>query len=397
MNAKELFLTAISSLKFHKLRTFLTMIGIIIGISSVVVILSVGDGFKEYVHTLSEEASANTITIEFHPKNENINYSLLEPFTKNDLNTIGGLSGVSEVKPSAGIMGFGNMSVDEGSFYNKKNTLFIDKYGKDSPKLDCGRWFSSDDSNRDYIVLNYDAAKELFTEPKDALGKAITLKGQNFEVIGVVNKEGEGAFALMGLNKSYVSEENLKEIRGDDPIFSIDVSVKEGADKKQFFDEIQRDLKSVHGSEEGDYILKDPQESAKAIDSIIGALTKFVAFITGISLIVGGIGVMNIMYVSVSERKREIGIRRAIGASPKSILLQFLIEAVIVTLIGGIIGIIVGFLISTGAGMLMPFKPVLTFKTVLGATLISILEGVIFGVIPARNACKMDPIKAIYK
>nr|WP_242982972.1 FtsX-like permease family protein [Clostridium perfringens] len=143
--------------------------------------------------------------------------------------------------------------------------------------------------------------------------------------------------------------------------------------------------------------MQDPEEVTKAFEKLIGGLTKFIAFITGISLLVGGIGVMNIMYVSVSERKREIGIRRAIGAKPKSILLQFLFEAVLVTLIGGLIGILLGYLISKVAGAFLPFKPILTMSTFVGATLVSIIEGVVFGIIPAYNACKLDPIKAIYR
>jgi len=122
----------------------------------------------------------------------------------------------------------------------------------------------------------------------------------------------------------------------------------------------------------------------------------FITLITAISLFVGGIGVMNIMYVSVTERKREIGIRRAIGATPNSIMLQFLFEAVFVTLLGGLIGILVGFLLSQFAGLFMPFKPVITIKSFIGASSTSVVVGVVFGIIPAYNASKLDPIKAIY-
>lgn len=136
------------------------------------------------------------------------------------------------------------------------------------------------------------------------------------------------------------------------------------------------------------------------ISNVIGGLTTFVTAITGIALFVGGVGVMNIMYVSVTERKREIGIRRAIGAKPNSIMLQFLLEAVIVTGIGGIIGIIFGAIFGKLIGLIIPidgFKAVITLKTLIQSASVSVLVGVLFGIVPAQNAAKLDPIKAIYQ
>lgn len=394
MKLDNLLLTAFSSLKFHKLRTFLTMIGIIIGISSVVTILSVGDGFKEYVHNMSSEANANAITVSYEV--DNMTTELEEPFSKNNMTAIERMKGVKEVKPSPGFMGFGSLALENGGFYNKTAPLMLDKVPDNKMPLECGRWMKKQDDDRSYIVLANSTAKELFGKAKDSIGKGITVNDEMFEVIGVT-KEVEGTFNMINSSKSFVSSDNLKNIKGDYPVYSIDVVLKDGYNKKDEFNKIEKLLKSSNGQLKGKYKLQDPGDSIKVIDSIIGALTKFVAFITSISLVVGGIGVMNIMYVSVSERKREIGIRRAIGASPRSILLQFLIEAILVTLMGGIVGIILGYLVSKGAGLLLPFEPVLTMGTVVGATVISILEGVIFGVIPARNACRMDPIKAIYR
>ncbi|MFQ7057612.1 MAG: FtsX-like permease family protein [Turicibacter sanguinis] len=132
------------------------------------------------------------------------------------------------------------------------------------------------------------------------------------------------------------------------------------------------------------------------MNEMISAITLFIAFISAISLLVGGIGVMNIMYVSVTERRREIGIRRAIGATPNSILLQFLFEAMFVTLIGGIIGILTGFVLSQIVGLFLPFTPILSLSAFVGASSTSIIIGIIFGIVPARKAANLEPIKAIY-
>ena len=164
--------------------------------------------------------------------------------------------------------------------------------------------------------------------------------------------------------------------------------------------EVTKTLKTNHVSLAGEYKLQDSSEEIEILTTIIGAITTFVSAITGIALFVGGVGVMNIMYVSVTERKREIGIRRAIGAKPRTILFQFLFEAIIVTGVGGIIGIALGYIFGSIVSTFIPiegFKALLTAITLIGSASISVLVGVIFGIIPARNASKMDPIKAIYQ
>lgn len=155
-------------------------------------------------------------------------------------------------------------------------------------------------------------------------------------------------------------------------------------------------LQENHPEIHGTYDVFNPGSITEAFTKIISSITMFITLITAISLFVGGIGVMNIMYVSVTERKREIGIRRAIGATPNSIMLQFLFEAMFVTLIGGLLGILIGFVLSQIAGMFMPFKPVVTIKTFIGASATSVIVGIIFGIIPAYKASRLDPIKAIY-
>ncbi|MEG0844537.1 MAG: ABC transporter permease [Romboutsia sp.] len=394
MSVTNLLRTAISSLKFHKLRTFLTMIGIIIGISSVVAILSVGDGFKEYVVKSSQDTNSNKMTVYFQPENSNADMSLIEPFTNEDMYGIRNINGVEKVTKAQAFMGMMSLSSSQMSYFDKSVTGFLDTYNGRTKNVEYGTWFTGGSENNNDIVLDYNTAKDLFDPINSGLGRAVTINGENFEVIGIM-PEVKGMSLEMPAN--FISKKAKESMDFGDTIFALDINIKHGFDKRTVFKGIDKYLKANHGNIQGKYEMQDPAEMTKVFESIIGGLTKFIAFITGISLIVGGIGVMNIMYVSVSERKREIGIRRAIGAKPSSILLQFLFEAILVTLIGGLIGILLGYLISKIAGAFLPFAPTLTMGTFIGATLVSVIEGVVFGIIPAYNACKMDPIKAIYK
>ncbi|MGG5462133.1 ABC transporter permease [Clostridium sp. B9] len=394
MSAINLIKTAIASLRFHKLRTFLTMIGIIIGISSVVTILSVGDGLKAYVLQSSEETNANKISVTFTPDNNEANMSLLEPFTKSDINGIEALKGVEKVKASQGFMGM-NFSSSQVQYFDKSQFAILSPYTDKKENVEYGRWFRKGEEDDNLIVLEHNTAKELFNPIESGIGKAVTMNGTNYEVIGILPETEIMGFGTSAT--SYVSQKGIDNMSNGEAIMGLDISVKGNADKKAIFKDVNKYLMANHPNIAGKYEMQDPEEITKAFEKVIGGLTKFIAFITGISLLVGGIGVMNIMYVSVSERKREIGIRRAIGAKPNSILLQFLFEAVLVTLIGGLIGILLGYLVAKGAGAFMPFKPILTLSTFIGATVVSIIEGVIFGIIPAYNACKLDPIKAIYR
>lgn len=394
MSIVDLIKTSLYSIKAHKLRVFLTMIGIIIGISSTVTVKSIGDGLSNYVVNSMEQTNANDYVIYFQ---SNFSYST-ENFTDDDISKIEEIEGITKVEP------FRYSGYDE---YKSGNVTFFDKsyqteitsneMEKRSYEIEYGRWLN--DGEKNVIVLSYDAAKKLFDSNKDALGKGVSFDGDIYEVIGVTKK-------LSGMMTGYpgccfTSQENLKSvIKGDDPISMINVTIDPKKDKDLILDNIKSLLVDRHPSSDGEYIVEDIAASIESMTTMIGALTTFVSAITGIALFVGGVGVMNIMYVSVTERKREIGIRRAIGAKPRTILFQFLFEAVIVTGVGGIIGIVLGYILGSLVSTFIPiegFKAVLTAKTLIGSASISVLVGVIFGIIPARNASKMDPIKAIYQ
>ncbi|MBU5455235.1 ABC transporter permease [Caproiciproducens sp. MSJ-32] len=394
MSLINLIKTCVYSLKSHKLRVFLTMIGIIIGISSVVTILSIGNGLKVEVNKSAQDTNANKINIYYVDENTNIDTNLIEPFNKIDINSVEKIDGVQKVERSQG--GFDGMDFTtvEAEYFNRKAMIFLDSYVDNKLGILYGRTFRKDEEGKNLIVLTFEASKKLFDSPKESIGRGITINGINYEVIGVM--EESSRFSLSG-NVSYILKSAFSEMNIDTPIDSIDIYIKPNSNKDIIIENVKKELKVNHMELKGEYKVQDPQEITKAFEKIIGGLTTFIAFVTGISLFVGGIGVMNIMYVSVSERKREIGIRRAIGAKPRSILLQFLFEAILVTGAGGLIGILMGYLFGKVAGIFMPFSPVLTLGSFIGATLTSVMVGIIFGIIPAYNASKLEPIKAIYK
>ena len=394
MSIINLIKTSIYSLKSHKLRVFLTMIGIIIGISSVVTILSIGDGLKAKVNSTVEDTNSNKINIRFIPENYDMDMSLVQPFSQSDIYDIAKIEGVQKAEQSKGMGGGFNFSASEARYFDKSTFVVFDGYKDEKLDIELGRTFDDNDENKKCIILDCEVSKQLFKNGENPIGRGVTIDGLTYEVIGVLKKASD--FSLTG-GMSYVPQKIKENMNKKDFIDSLDIYVKPGFENKKVFEDVNEYLKKAHGKLDGKYEMEDPQAVTKAFEQIIGGLTAFVALVTGISLFVGGIGVMNIMYVSVSERKREIGIRRAIGAKPNSILLQFLFESILVTGLGGLIGILFGFLFSKLIGVFLPFAPILTAKSFIGATLTSVIVGIVFGMIPAYNASRLDPIKAIYK
>lgn len=393
MSIINLIISAFNSIKARKVRVFLTMIGIIIGISSVVTILSVGDGLKNEISNIMSETSANKYTISFYQNSFNSTEGdLIEYFNENDIDEISKVKGVESVTKSSGMGGI--FSFSEVSYFERNTYLYLDSYKDNNLDIKYGRGFNMMEDDRKLIVLAEDTAKELFGNSRDAVGSAVELNGELYEVIGINSKSAAGFIAV---EYSYLSEENLKTMDSDEEIVGLDFYLEPGMDVKEVFKEIKEILVLNHSELDGEYELEDIEQMTKAFESIINYLTIFIACISGISLFVGGVGVMNIMYVSVSERKREIGIRRAIGARSNTILCQFLFEAMIITAFGGIIGILLGFIFSKILNIFLPFNTMLSMSNFLASSIISISVGLVFGIIPAMNAAKMEPIEAIYK
>lgn len=260
-------------------------------------------------------------------------------------------------------------------------------------------------------------ALDLFNNPKDAIGKGITLPTTNttFEVIGIID---ESSIINKNSDKNSTSINNLyygdmmyitsympkkaldnliNQYSSPQEIYSLDLVVSKGYDVFDVSNNIINKLYELHPDINGSYSTPDPSQETQELENMISTINKFVTLITFISMFVGGVGVMNIMYVSVMERQREIGIRRAIGAKPRTIMLQFLLESIFITVCGGILGIIVGFIVVNYSSNYLPFKAIPNINSFLFASITTIITGIVFGIIPAYKASKLDPIKAIYK
>ncbi|WP_143318272.1 ABC transporter permease [Clostridium sp. HBUAS56017] len=389
----NLIKSSLLSLKAHRLRVFLTMIGIIIGISSVVIILSLGEGLKFQLIQSTTDINLNKLSIYFEAEDKNMPTELLNFFNKQDCLELQKINGVKTAQPDNSVLGKELIPIN-ASYFDDTVSLNISKYNGEKLDIEYGRSFNDNDCLRNCIVLNSDTANKLFNSPNEAIGHGINLNGIMCEVIGVLKSNDD---QILNFNSNIVQEYSIKEISSDTPFNTISVYINGDQDKNRIFNEIRKQLNILHPGIKGEYKIQDSQAVTKNFEKTIDYLTIFVAFVTGISLLVGGIGVMNITYVSVSERRREIGIRRAIGAKPCNILFQFLFEAIVITGIGGILGILNGYLFAKVIGIFLPFKSILTVKIFIEATCISVITGILFGSIPAYRASKLNPIKAIYK
>ena len=407
----NLLISTLLSLRAHKLRVFLTMVGIIIGITSVVTISTLGAGMKKQVVSASSAMNADVVKLHYTMQDESSSGYMIydEPdftFSKVDLKKMREIAGIDAIYPQYGDSYSGdNLNLTMDFFGAKANLMVTSNRGNN--KMKYGRDFDERDRNKDVVILNHSVFEtELkMDDPAELINKAVSINGYMYKVIGILepfdyeNITNSEAMSLdwNTVSSSFVSRSSYNKLATSKAISGINFKLKEGSDKAAIvgqaiaiMNENYPDVKGIF--KEDDFDQQQQQQLEQSIDGI----TTFLMAVTAISLLVGGIGVMNIMYVSVTERKREIGIRRAIGAKPRLILMQFLLEAAFITLIGGLIGVGLGYLLSTVLGTFVDITPVMTPSIFILSTSVSILTGVIFGIIPAISASRMDPIKAIY-
>lgn len=407
---RNLMLSTYLSLKAHKLRVFLTMLGIIIGISSVITIAALGEGLRRETVQLADTANTNEMKIQNVFQTEDEFSFFAEPtdfeFSRADMKRVQKIEGVASVLPDYGeSFGMGGSSETVNgqlNYFGQVASTQLTPYKEDS-LLAYGRNISPADANKDVIVLSQDVFDYGITmeDPKKMLGQAVSINGYMYQVIGIkegYDEQADLAGDFYSIFNSEISRASYNELTKFKPIKALKITFDENADRFLTTDNVIGLLSESHPNEEGVFEEDTTdQQFQEEMQSVMDGLIGFLMAITAISLLVGGIGVMNIMYVSVTQRKREIGIRRAIGAKPRNILLQFVLEASVITLIGGIIGLLSGYGIAVVVGRFMELTPILTLNSIILATSVSTLTGLFFGIMPAISAAKMDPIKAIYK
>ncbi|MFA5368442.1 MAG: ABC transporter permease [Candidatus Paceibacterota bacterium] len=400
------------SLKQQKSRTILTIMALSIGIALLIIMLAAGQGLKSLVLSQLDIYNPNTISIEVKvPGKTNATNatamasgSTITTFKNSDVDAIAKVKNVESL--------FAYVTGQEIFKYKNANkTVIIYGYGATAPdiqKIDFsnGRFYTSDeeDSLSQVVVLGSKLKQDLFGD-QDAIGENVYVKSFPFRVVGVVKSQGGSSFVDMD-SIAYIPTKTMqKKILGTDYVLGALIQVKDPDKINETKDDLQflmEDRHNITDPDKDDFQLTTMAEARDMIDTILNSITLLLVALTFISLLVGGVGITNIMYVSVIERTFEIGLRRSVGAKKEDILWQFLAEAIIQTLFGGIVGIIFGsgvafaiYYVAVSFGLSWTYS--VSFLSILLALIFSAVLGLAFGVYPARQAANLDPITALKK
>ncbi len=394
---------ACNSIKSNKLRSFLTMLGIIIGISSVIAITSIGASARGAVS--DEVRGEGSGLISLHMNWEKIDESSLNPNNMLKDSDIMALkqrfpSKIRYIAPSTGMPGTSKLKNSKKISFDLIGVAGNYFNNLDKTKIAKGRMISDVDvkSRSKVIVIDQKAEKKAF-KGQNPIGQSITIDAgglQEFIVIGVFEREPSLFDKLMTTDNStgYIPYTTMKDAEG---WYALQLYVN-APDDVQEIKSIGRELSEYLNKlkkEENLYVAESAEEQLSIVNKVLGTISLAIGAIAAISLLVGGIGIMNIMLVSVTERTREIGIRKSLGARTGDILTQFLIEAMLLSLAGGVIGIVLGMGIAGIGLLIVKVKFVIQIKAVVIAVLFSAGVGLFFGLFPARKAATMDPIDAL--
>lgn len=392
---------AVDSIRSARWRSFLTMLGIIIGVASVVTIVSLGEGVKRKVVGQIDQRGSDLITVRpgkllQGDSGVNVLAALTAGvMTERDLSAIQRAPEVSMAVPIATVPAVARLEDKELT----NGYMFATTH--DLPKvlnqeIEFGRFFDAQDTDRNFAVIGKRVAEELFGE-NVPIGRAFTIKDQTFIVNGVFEE-----FPVNGLSISpdynaaifIPTNAGKKFSDGQLQIQQVLVKPAEQSSVDETVSSLNNALNQAYGGTHNFSVLKQADTLA-VTNGIVNMFTGMISGIAAISLIVGGIGIMNVMLVSVTERTREIGIRKAVGATDQQILTQFLVESAVISFVGGILGVIVALIGNYFIRILTPLEPIISFEVVGIAVGVALIVGMFFGVTPALRAAKKDPIAAL--
>ena len=404
MNFIESLKSAIQSLKGNKMRSFLTMLGIIIGISSVITMSAIGKGGQENITGNLKEGGYGKFSISVDKQDEEFRWKyLLDDSIIDKIKESGKFKAVSPKISS-------NFAVKIGE---RKEMMFLSVTTPDFEEIDkidivYGRNILpfEYESGEKVITIDQLTARALFTNEKNAVGQTVELsqgrRGNDiaYKIVGVYKNPLEQMIKIMGGRR--IPRFVRMPLNTYDKLFdlqsggytSLIVESKDPEKLAESMTEAKKLMADITGIEEL-YEVNSESNAAASFDNILSTLNIFVTFVAGISLFVGGIGVMNIMLVSVIERTKEIGIRKAIGATNADIMIQFLMESIILTGLGGILGIIIGVLLGMGIGFAVKIPPIFSSASIVSSFIVSTGIGIIFGVTPAKKAAQLNPVDAL--
>jgi putative ABC transport system permease protein len=393
---------ALKALGTNKLRTSLTMLGMIIGVAAVITMVALGTGAQSEIEDQVRSAGTNMILV--NAGNWSVGgvrqgQGMATSLTVEDAAAIAALPGVQYISPGVNT----RSQVIAG---NQNWSTRIEGTDVDMPLIRSwptvyGSYFTPQDvsSAAKVAVLGSVVADTLFGERVDPTGQVIRIRNQPFRVAGVMASKGQSAMGQDQDDVVFAPYTTVqKKLLGIQHLQNITVSAASGAQTLTTADEIANTLRFRHKippGEPDDFMVRTLEEMASVRTETTRTMTALLASIAGVSLLVGGIGIMNIMLVSVTERTREIGLRMAIGARGRDVLLQFLVEAIVISLFGGLVGILLGFGLSAGIRELLEWPTVVPPDAIATAFGFAAGTGVFFGFYPARKAARLDPIEAL--
>ena len=404
MRFSDILAETFFSLTTNKVRSGLTVLGIVVGIASIIALVAIGQGSTKSIESSIESIGSNLLTVRASDPNSGsggarMSRDSVESLTLSDAEAIASqVSGVSAVSPET--------SSNGQIIYNSSNTQAtingVTEIALDVKSLtvSAGSWIgTTDDENSSKVaVLGYTVADDLFDSPTSAIGQTIRVGSLRMTVIGVLAEKGASGFSNAD-EAIYVPLSTMQHyISGSEYLSTINVSATSADDMTQTQADITTVLLAAHGitdSTKADFSVNNMADILSSATSITSLLTTLLAAVASISLVVGGIGIMNMMLTTVTERTREIGLRKAIGATEADISWQFLSESVVLTLTGGALGVLLGWIIAMVVGNLMSLTIQMSLGAIGLAAGVSAIIGVVFGYYPARRAARLSPMEAL--
>lgn len=387
----------------NKFRAFLTMLGIIIGVASVIAMLAIGQGSKKSIQDQMSSMGSNLVFV--MPGSQQRGGAMMgnsssQALTLNDVVAIKKqcqyITAVSPEVRTSGQAVFGNKNWPTSIYGSDVDYISIKKI-----EVKSGRMFSEKEvkSLAKVCLVGETVIENLFGKGADPIGQTIRYKNIPFKVIGVLSEKGDNSFGQdqddLLLAPYTTVQRRILAIEHIQSIYTSAVSEEKTTEAIAELESVLRKNHKIINPDDDDFRVMSQSELVKTFTSISDILTALLGAISGISLLVGGIGIMNIMYVSVTERTREIGLRMSIGGKGKDILMQFLIESIMLSVLGGVIGILFGYLAASVVGSLMSWPVVITTNSVVLAFAVCSIIGIFFGWYPARKASNLNPIDAL--